>query len=108
MDNPGPVPSETYRSKTHNVFPSPLGGLGVPGQEDVLLSPAPMHMSPLRGETGGSEEVKLDHRRDTAVWEKEEGRDKKSGRTRLKSKDKTNIDKETGRAQEIPPLRVRG
>lgn len=62
----------------------------------MLCSPAPIHMSPLRRETGGSEEVLLDHIGDTAVWEKEAGRDKKSGRTRRWSKERR---KETGRVK---------
>lgn len=66
------------------MFTSLQGGLSISRQEDVLVSPAPNYMSPLRRETGGSEEVKLDHRWDAAVWEKEVRRDKKSGRTRGK------------------------
>lgn len=42
--------------------------------EAVQLSPAMMYLSSLGRDLRGSEEVKLDLRRDAAVWEKEVGK----------------------------------
>lgn len=79
--NPRPGLNEA----THKVFPLLRGGLSVPRQRmccSHLLRRTCNHSG---GKRGGSEDVKPDHRRDPAVWEKDVGRDKTSGRTRWKS-----------------------
>lgn len=44
------------------------------GSEVVQLSPAMMYLSNISRDLRGSEEEKLDLRRDVAVWEKEVGK----------------------------------